>query len=144
MANFTGTNNRYNHVTERAGDGGIDFDNDSFEMGLLAVGYTPNLEHVNNASLTNEIAATGGYARQSLTGVSWVRAAGQTTLDANPVVFSAAGADFAAARYWFIRDVTADLLIAYGLIDDTPADVVVTDGNSLTITPNASGLLAVG
>ena len=34
-------------------------------------------------------------------------------------------------------------LIAYGLMDDTPADVTVTDGNTLTLQWNASGIFTL-
>ena len=147
MATTTGTFNFYHHVSERAGDGGIDFDNDSFEALLTTSLHTPADSDTAIADIDNEVSGNGflvpvghrpGYARQTLTSVTWNRASGVTTFDSADPVFTASGGSI-VARNWHVRDTTGDLLIAYGLLDNTPADVTTTDGNTLTIQVNASG-----
>lgn len=137
MATTTGTFNFYHHVSERGGDGGIDFDNDAFEALLTTVTHVPADSDTTISDIDNEVTGNG-YARQTLTSVTWVRAAGVTTFDSADPVFTASGGSI-VARNWHTRSTTADLLIAYGLLDNTPADVTTTDGNTLTIQVNASG-----
>jgi len=138
MATTTGTFNWYHHVSERSGDGGIDWDTMGFECLLTTVTHVPADADTAIADIDNEVTG-GGYARQALTSVTWVRAAGVTTFDfANPVFTATTGS--IVARNYHIRCTTADLLICYGLLDQTPADVTTTAGNTLTLQVNASGL----
>lgn len=138
MATTTATIQFYNQVSELIGDGTIDLDNDSFECILLTNGHTVNLDDVSNSDLDNEVSGNG-YSRQALASVTWNRSGDTTTFDFGDPVFNASGGSITARRY-VIRDVTADRLVCVGLLDNGDADVVTTDGNSLTLQINASGL----
>lgn len=137
MATTTGTFNFYHHVSERAGDGGIDFDNDTFQVLLTTSTHVPADTDTVLTDIDNEVTGNG-YARDTLASVTWVRSGGVTTLDSEDAVFTASGGSI-VARYWHLHDSTADLLIAYGLLDQTPADVTTTDTNTLTVQVNGSG-----
>ncbi len=116
---------------------------DTFKIGLTTSSYTPSQSaHETLSDITNEVSGNG-YARQTLGSVTWNEASGTVTFDFTDPVFSASGGSI-TARYFFIYDDTptspADPLVCYGLLDDSPADVVTTDGNTLTFNVNASGL----
>jgi hypothetical protein len=146
MSTYTGTWNFYNSFKEYIGDGSIDLDDDVFKVMLVKSTYTPDADnHSVLADITGEIAATGGYARNSLTGITWTRLAAVLTWDANDSIWSANGADFEAARYWVLYDDTTPtkILVAYGLINNAPADVIVSDGTDFTLRWDALGLFTL-
>lgn len=143
MAVTTATNNFYDQVSELIADGTLDLDNDSFEMLLTTSAHTPDAGDSTQSDIDNEVTGNG-YSRQALTNVTWTRSSGITTFDFDDPSFAASGGSI-VARNWHVRDTTADRLIAYGLLDETPADVTTTDGNTLTANINASdGLFRVG
>lgn len=98
------------------------------------------------ADLT-QIAATGGYAAVTLTGVTFTETGADTGIwefDSAAFAWTATGADFATGRYIYIYDDTTttpdDVLVGYL---DYGAGFIVTDGNSLTVTPGANGIARV-
>ena len=138
---------RYNGFSEYLGDGVMDMDNDTFKMQLHSSTYTPAVTHDVRADLTNELATANGYTAGGATmTVTWTRATVTVTFDANDVVWTASGGSI-VARYAVIYDDTPasplDPLVAYSLLDNTPADVTVTDGNTLTIAIHANGILTL-
>lgn len=142
MGTTTGTFNFYDSFKEYLGDGTIDLDGDTFKVLLTSSAYTPNAgTHTTLTDITNELSGNG-YARQTLTSVTWTEASGTVTFDSADPQWTASGGSI-VARYWVLYDDTptspADPLIAYGLLDNTPADVTTTDGNTLTASVNASG-----
>ena len=151
MATYTGSWTFYNKFKEYMADGTIDMDDataDTFKVLLTTSTYTPNAAtHTQISDVTNILTSAGGYAAQSLAGVTWSESGGTVTWDANDTAWTASGADFDAARYWVLYDDTTtspvDALIAYGYIDNAPADVTVTDGTTLTIQWHADGLLTL-
>ena len=136
----------YNEFTEYSMDGTMDLDADTFNLGLyLSTSNAATLTLSGRASLTNQVATANGYTQpgQSLTSVTWVRSGGTTTFDSADVVWTASGGSI-TARYAVMDDDTvttpvADPLVGYTLLDTTPADVTATDGNTLTVAPNAAG-----
>lgn len=135
----------YSSFKEFLGDGTIDLDGDTFIMGLAASGYTPALTHSGIADITNELSGSG-YARKTLT-PTWTLTTDTATFDCDDQVWTASGGPI-TARYAFIFDDTvttpvADPLVCYSLLDTTPADVTATDGNTLTISINASGVFTL-
>lgn len=113
---------------------------------LHSSAYTFAATHSVYADLTNELATANGYTNGGLTlaGVSWSQAGGIGTFDANDAVWTASGGGIVARRA-VIRIVGTfnsqiDPLIASVLMDNTPADVTVPDGNPLTLQWNASGI----
>lgn len=143
MANYTGTANVYNSWIERMVEG-ANLGTDTFKMLLTTSSYTPNqATHDELADITNEVSGNG-YARATLGSVTSNLSSNVLTFDFADPVFTASGGSI-VARYWVIFDdtMTNDPLVAYGLIDSTPADVTTTDGNTLTIQVNASGLFTI-
>jgi hypothetical protein len=145
MAAFTGTFNFFDKFKEYKGDNTIDMDGAGpFKVSLHTNVDPPTATDTVLADLTSEITSAGGYAAVSLTSVTWAATGAVTKFDSADPVFTATGADFDAARWWVLYDSASsgvtNALIAYGLIDDTPADVIVTDGTTLTHQWAAGGI----
>jgi hypothetical protein len=139
----------YHSFREYIADGTIDLDTDSFKVTLHTSSYTPSTSHAVYADLTNELSTANGYTNggAALGSVTWNRSAGTVTFDAADTTWTASGGSI-VARYAVIRkDGTANAivspLIAYILLDTTPADVTATTGNPLTLAWNASGIFAL-
>ena len=140
----------YNEFTEYVADGTMDLDADSFKLALfLSTSNAATLTTSGYASLTNEHANGNGYTTggETLTSVTWSRSGGTTTFDSADEVWTASGGSI-TARFGVIYDDTvttpvADPLCCYTLLDNTPADVTATDGNTLTIQMNASGIFTL-
>lgn len=89
------------------------------------------------SSITNEVANGNGYTTAGATAASPVIAGGGATatitFDTANVAWTGSGAGF-TARAAVIYDSTTGDLIAYCLLDSTPADVTVAAGVTLTIS----------
>lgn len=137
----------YDSFGERLGDGGHDLDADSFKMALmLSTSNAATVTLDQYSELTNEHANANGYttAGEVLDSVTWVEAAGTITFDCDAEVWTASGGSI-VCRFAVIYNDTHvnDLLVCYSLLDNAPADVTATDGNTLTITPHASGIFTL-
>lgn len=136
----------YQSVAEYLADGTIDLDTDTFKVSLHTSSYTPNAATQSVYSdLTNELSTANGYTSGGATlgSVTWNRSGGTATLDAADTQWTASSAGI-TARYAVIRkDGGTNPLIAYILLDTTPADVSVTAGNTLTLQWNGSGILTL-
>jgi len=140
----------YNEITEFLGDGTIDLDAHTFNAGLyLSTSNAATLSTSGRAALTNQHASANGYTQpgSALASVTWNRSGGTTTFDSADEVWTASGGSI-TARFCVIDDDTvttpvADPLVCYSLLDNTPADVTATDGNTLTIAPHASGIFTI-
>ncbi|MEM7209568.1 MAG: hypothetical protein AAF434_17245 [Pseudomonadota bacterium] len=141
MATTTATINIYDHVAERIADGGIDLDNDSFEWRLTSSAHTPADSDTVIGDIDNELSGNG-YSVVTATSVTWNRTTNVATFDCADPVWTASGGSL-VFRNWHLYDTTAGLLIAYGLVDSTPADVTTTDGNTFTLNVSGSGLFTV-
>jgi hypothetical protein len=129
-------------------NGTIDFDSHSFKINLytsasnadtLAAGTIAQL-----SDITNQVATAFGYTQNDkAVTVTTANNAGTITIDetTNPVWTASGGA--ITARYAVIYDDTHanDMPCFVCLLDTAPADVTATDGNTLTITMNASGVV---
>lgn len=140
---------RYDKFAEYLGDGTIDMDGDTFKCQLHTSSHTPSLSlDAVKADLDNEVANGSGYTTGGVTlsSVTWTESSGTVTFDAADPAWTASGGTI-TGRYAIILDDTptspADPLVAYSLLDNSPADVSVTDGNTLTIQLNASGILTL-
>ena len=98
------------------------------------------------ADVTNELSTANGYTNggQALGSVTWTQSTTVAIFDAADTVWTASGGSI-TARYAVLRlvgtfNAQVDPLIAYILLDTTPADVTATDGNTLTLQWNASGV----
>lgn len=141
---------KYETFPERMGDGILDMDDDSFKCGLFTSTYVPNAatDALWADIVANEIGsgtgyATGGFAMTQ----TWAHSTGTTTFDSDNPNWTASGGAI-TARTAVIYDVIAtpapvNPLICWSLLDNTPADVSVTDGNVLTIEMNATGIFTI-
>lgn len=140
----------YQSFAEYIADGTIDLDTDTFKVTLHSSSYTPSAStHTVYADLTNELSTANGYTNGggTLASVTWTRSGGTATFDAADFVWTASGGSI-TARYAVIRkDGTANAivspLVAYILLDTTPADVTATAGNTFTLQWNASGIFTL-
>lgn len=145
MPAYTCTFNIYNAWSKNLGDS-ANSSSDTFKLGLTTSSYTPSqANHATLSDITNEVSGSG-YARATLANVVFTRTSNVVKFSCDAVVFTASGGSI-TARYFFVYDDTptspADPLVGYGLIDTNNLDVVTTNGNTLTITPNASGLYTI-
>lgn len=134
-----GTFTLFNGVSEYLGDSTVDMDQDTFNITLHTSAYIPSVIQDVYADLSDELPTANGYTNggATLTSVTWVRSGGVTTFDSDNQVWTASGGPI-SARYAVIRSVTADKLLGYYILDDTPADLTATDGNTFTVGPNAT------
>lgn len=121
---------------------------DTVKMALHTSGYTPNQStDASQSALGNEHAQQYGYTTGGATcgSVSWAATAGTLAFDLADGVWNATGGSIVcrhAVLYNSNAGGTNDL-IAYSLLDNTPADVTCTDTNTLTVEVNASGVFDV-
>lgn len=137
----------YETFPERIGDGGHDLDNDSFYLALfLSTSDAADETNDELGDLTNQHAQANGYLTggQALDSVTWVESGGVVTFDCDPEVFTASGGSI-VCRFGVVYNFTHadDILVCYSLLDNAPADVTATDGNTLTVTPHASGIFTL-
>ena len=135
----------YDSFSEALGDNTIDLDTDVFKLALfLAASNAQTVTQATFASLTSELVAAGYTAAgDTVAGLTWVQAAGVATLDINDNVWTfSAGATFRAAVLYSVT-ATGNDLVAFSLLDNTPADIVIGSGNSFTLQINASGVLTL-
>ena len=121
---------------------GFDIDSGSYKVALFLSTSNIGAASTTYAALTNEHAAANGYAtggvavRFTLSGTTTVTA----TFAANPV-WTASGGSI-VARFAVIYEVSGNVL-AYCLLDSTPADVTTTTGNTLTVAASGSGIFTL-
>lgn len=124
----------------------------NFKLSLHTSAWVPN--NATNevfADCTNELATANGYTAGGVTLGTDVltQTAGVVKFTADIASWVAAGGSIPAWRYGVIRAIgtingKVDPIVGYFLGDATPADVPATTvGNSLTVTPNAAGFIAV-
>lgn len=123
-------------------DGTFDINSDNWKMALFLSTSNIGSSSTTYAGLTNEHANNNGYLTggQSIT----LTLSGTTTVTvdiATDPSWTASGGSI-VARYAVIYEVGGNVL-CYCLLDNTPADVTVTDGNTLTVAANASGVFTL-
>lgn len=122
-------------------DGTFDLDSDTFKMALFLSTSNIGATSTTYAGLTNEHANGNGYTTG---GVSVTLSLSGTTtvmVDSTDAVWTASGGSI-TARFAVIYEVSGNVL-CYCLLDSTPADVTATDGNTLTVQINASGVFTL-
>lgn len=143
----------YEYAKEYIGDGTHDLDDTTnWKMALFL--STSNCDTLSVGTgvygdLTNEHANGNGYTTGgvALTGITWTHSGGTATFDCNNPVWTASGGDIVARFAVIYRDATVNSivkpLLCVCLLDTTPANVTATNGNTLTITINASGVFTL-
>lgn len=124
----------------------------NFKLALVSSAWTPNnsTNEVWADASANEIAAGNGYTAGggALTGVALTQTSGTVKFTASAFVWTASGGSIPAWRrgvvyYSGTLNGKVNPIVGHFLGDSTPADVpATTDGNTLTVTPNASGILS--
>lgn len=137
----------YNSFKEYMGDGTIDMDDNAgtFTVALVTSAYTFAATHTQRSDFSANEVSGSGYATYSLT-VTWVESAGTVTWDSDDATFTASGGSITARRAIIYDDSTTtpvDALVCSSLLDNTPADVSVTDGNTLTVAMAGTGIFTL-
>lgn len=123
----------------------------TFKWTLHTSAYTPSISaHEVYADLTNELPTGAGYTLGGVTLGSdgLTLAAGAVKFTGAAAAWTATGGSIPAWRYAVLRafgtlNGKVDPIVGYFLGDAAPADVpATTDTNTLTITPNANGIVA--
>lgn len=123
----------------------------NFKMALVASGWAPaNSTDEVFVDVTNELATANGYTAGgiALAGVALTQTAGVVKFTCTAPIWTASGGSIAAWRrgvvyYNGTLNGKVNPIVGHFLGDSTPADVPATTvGNTLTVTPNAAGILS--
>jgi hypothetical protein len=125
-------------------NGAFDIDSDSWKMALhTTTGTQPGAATTTWAGLsTSEHAAANGYTAGGIAITLTLSGTTTVTVDiATDPVWTASGGSI-VARWAVIYEVGGNVL-CYCLLDNTPADVTATAGNTLTVAAHASGVFTL-
>ncbi len=118
---------------------------DTFKMALFTSASNANDPTVATyGALTNEVASANGYTTGGVTlsGVTLSQSTSTVTWTTANAAWTASGGSI-VCRYAVIYDSTTGDAICWSLLDNTPANVTTTDGNTLTIQISPSGVFTV-
>ncbi len=124
-------------------NGTFDLDTDTFLMGLFLSTSNIGAASTTYAGVTNEHANANGYTTGGIS-MGALTLAGTTTVTVDdPVdpVWTASGGSI-IARFAVIYE-SGGRVLCYCLLDNTPADVTATTGNTLTVALHASGIFTL-
>lgn len=124
-------------------NGTFDLDTDTFLMALFLSTSNIGAASTTYAGLTNEHSNANGYTTGGIS-LGQLALSGTTTVTVDETtdpVWTASGGSI-IARYAVIYESGGNVL-CYCLLDNTPADVTVTSGNTLTITFHNSGIFTL-
>lgn len=143
----------YDFAKKYIGDGTIDLDDTTnWKLALFLSSSNANTLSVGTGvygDLTNEHANANGYTTGgvAITGITWTRSGATITFDCDNAVWTASGGSIIARFAVLYKNATVNSivkpLLLVCLLDTTPADVTATNGNTLTITMNVSGLFTL-
>jgi hypothetical protein len=131
-------------------NGLIDFDTHSFKINLYSSASNANTLTAATitqlSDITNQLATLNGYTQNDkAVTITTTNVGGTITIDetTNPT-WTASGGSITARFAVIYNDTHAnDMPCFVCLLDTAPADVTATNGNTLTININASGLVTV-
>jgi len=138
----------FNKAKLKLANGVFDLDTNTYKMVLTTsaqaldatfVGASTDCRY---ADLTDEVANGSGYTTGGKTlAATWTQATGTMTFDVDDQAWTSSSI---TARYAVIYDDTTanKNLLAYCLLDSTPADVTTSSG-TLTVTIHASGVFTL-
>lgn len=119
-------------------NGTFDLDTDTFKVALFLSTSNIGASSTTYAGVTNEHANGNGYTTGGIT-VSPLVLSGTTSVTVDfttDPVWTASGGSI-VARFAVLYE-SGGRVLAYCLLDSTPANVTVTDGNTLTINSGSS------
>ena len=123
-------------------NGTFDLDSDTFKVALFLSTSNIGAASTTYAGLTNEHANANGYTTGGNAVTGSLSGTTTVTFDASdPTAWTASGGSI-TARFAVLYEVSGNVL-AYCLLDSTPADVTATSTNTLTVTINASGVFTL-
>jgi hypothetical protein len=123
-------------------NGTFDIDSDSWKCALLLSTSNIGAASTTYAGLTNEHANANGYTTGGIAVALTLAGTTTVTVDiTTDPVWTASGGSI-VARFAAIYEVGGNVL-AYALLDSSPADVTATTGNTLTVAAHASGVLTL-
>lgn len=128
----------YNSAREQIGNTTINLAGHVFKVALFQ--STSNCADPTKsvlADLTNQVPNANGYTTGGVAvTTTWTRSGAQVTFATTAAAQWTASGGSISMRYAVIYDDTAanKPLLAWALLDNTPADVVITAGNTLFIT----------
>ena len=130
-----------NSFIHRMGAGDIDVDTNALKIALCSSASNIDATVETYAALIGELATANGYTNggEALTTVAWSQTTGDEALTADDVVWTASGGAI-TARFAVVYDSTSGYIIAFLLLDDTPADVSAPDGQTFTIDLSNNGV----
>jgi len=136
----------YHQFAELVADGTQDLDTHGFKLALFTSTHSPSTADTTFSSLTNQVSGNGYAAGgNALASITWAQTSGVAKFDAADVVYTASGGSI-TARYAVLYNTTvagAGDLVGYFVLDDTPADVTATDGNTLTVQWHTDGIFTL-
>lgn len=121
-------------------NGTFDIDTDTYKLALFLSTSNIGASSTTYAGVTNEHANNNGYSTGGASITLGLTGTTTVTATASTVTFTASGGSI-VARFAVVYEVSGNVL-AYCLLDNTPADVTTTDGNSLAVA-SASGLFTL-
>ena len=123
-------------------DGTFDINSDTWKMALFLSTSNISASSTTYAGLTNEHANANGYATGGNTITLTLSGTTTVTVDiSTDPVWTASGGSI-VARFAVIYEVSGNVL-CYCLLDNSPADVTATSGNTLTVAAHASGVFTL-
>ena len=123
-------------------DGIFDIDTDTWKLALFLSTSNIGAATTTYAGVTNEHANANGYTTGGIAITLTLSGTTTVTVDIQTdPVWTASGGSI-TARFGAIYEVSGNVL-CYCLLDSTPADVTATDGNTLTVAANASGVFTL-
>ena len=122
-------------------NGDFDLDTDTFKMALFLSTSNLGASSTTYAGVTNEHANANGYTTGGASVTLSLSGTTTVMVDSSDVVWTASGGSI-TARFAAIYEVGGKVL-AYCLLDTTPADVTATSGNTFSVVISASGLFTL-
>lgn len=123
-------------------NGTFDIDTDTFKMALFLSTSDIGAASTTYAGVSNEHANGNGYTTGGIEVDLTLAGTTTVTVDiATDPVWTASSGDI-VARFAVIYEVGGDVL-CYCLLDNAPANVTATDGNTLTVAAHASGVFTL-
>lgn len=123
-------------------NGTFDIDSDTWKMALFLSTSNIGAASTTYAGLTNEHANNNGYTTGGVAITLTLAGTTTVTVDISTDPTWTASGGSIVARFAVIYEVGGNVL-CYCLLDATPADVTVTDGNVLTVAAHASGVFTL-
>lgn len=123
-------------------DGTFDIDSDTWKMALFLSTSNLGAASTTYAGVTNEHANGNGYTTGGASVTLTLAGTTTVTVDVSSDPSWTASGGSIVARFAAIYEVDGNIL-CYCLLDATPADVTVTDGNILTVAAHASGVFTL-